>query len=107
MVFSRSGFIGCCEEFARLHCRQSLQAGRKRCGQARAEQAGLGDAGDGDGIGLVAAKHVEMRDVLPDREADMTARPAFEDQHRASDWLDRLTEQQPVSRPLGIDPQRS
>ena len=47
MVFSSSGLKCGGEEFARLHGRQAKQAGRKGRWPARAEQAGLGDAGDG------------------------------------------------------------
>ena len=73
MGISSSDFIGGGEEFARLHVRQALQAGRVGRGPARAEQARFGDAGDGDGIALVAAEDEKVRVVLPHREADMTA----------------------------------
>ena len=53
MVFSSSDFIGGCEEFARLHRRQALQAARVGCGPARAEDARLGDAGDVHGVGQI------------------------------------------------------
>ena len=59
-MFSSSYFVGGCEEFARLHGRQPLQAARVGCGPARAKKAGLGDAGDGDGVGLVATEDVEV-----------------------------------------------
>ena len=73
IVFSCSDFIGGYEEFARLHRRQALQTGRVGCGPARAEEAGFGDASDGDCIGLVATKDEEMRVVLAHSEADMAA----------------------------------
>ena len=57
MKVSCSDFIGGCEVFARLHRRQALQARGIGRGPARAEQARFGDAGDGDGVGLVAAQH--------------------------------------------------
>ncbi len=72
LVVSRSDFGGG-EEFARLHGRQALQAGREGHGPARAEEAGLDDAGDGNGVGLVAAEDEEIRVVLADSEADMPA----------------------------------
>ena len=72
-MVSCSDFIGNCEKFARFHRRQALQAGRVGCWPARAEEAGLGDPGDGDSVGLVAAQHVEMLVVLADRETDMAA----------------------------------
>ena len=50
-MFSCSEFIGGGEEFTQLHGGQALQAGRVGCGPARAEKAGLGNAGDGDGVG--------------------------------------------------------
>ena len=77
MVFSCSGLKGGGEEFARLHGRQALQARGVGCGPARAEQAGFGDARDGDSIGLVATQHEEMRVVLSDSEADMAAGAAL------------------------------
>ena len=73
MVFSRSDFIGGGEEFARFQGRQALQAGQVAHRPARARQSGLGDAGDGDGVGAVAAEDEEMRVVLPDGDAGMTA----------------------------------
>ena len=76
MVFSRSDFICGGEEFARLHGEQALQAGRVGRGPARAKEAGLGDTGDGDGVGLVAAEDEEMRVVLADGETDMAPGPA-------------------------------
>ena len=42
-------------------------------GSARTEQARLGDTGDGDGVGLVAAQHEEMRVVLAERSSYLTA----------------------------------
>lgn len=107
MIFSCSDFIGGCEEFAGLHRRQALHSGRVSCGPARAEKAGLGDPGDSDGVGLVAAQHVEVRFVLTHRETDMTARPAFEDQYGPNDRLYCLPKQQPVARPVGICAQRA
>ena len=86
MVFSSSDFVGG-EEFALRHGRQALRAGRKGCGPARAKEARLGDAGYGDGIGLVAAQDEEMRIVLADGETNMAAGAAFEDQDRAGDRL--------------------
>ena len=73
MVFSRSDFIGGCEEFARFHGRQALGAGRIGRGPARAEEAGFGDLGDGDGVGLVAAQQEEMRVVLAERSSYLTS----------------------------------
>ncbi len=107
MVFSNSDFIGGGEEFARLHGREALISGRESCRPARAEEAGLGDAGDGDGIGLVAAEDVEMRVVLADGEADVAARTAFEDQHRTGDGLGLLAEQKPMPSPVGVGAQRA
>ena len=46
-----------------------------------------------------------MRIVLAECEADMAARAAFEDQHRANDRLHRLAEQEPITRPVGIGAQ--
>lgn len=71
MVFSSSDFIGGREEFALLHGRQALKSGWEGGGPARAEETGLGDAGDGDGVGLVAAEDEEVRVVLSDSKADM------------------------------------
>ena len=105
MVVSSSDFIGGCEEFARPHRRQALGAGWIGRRPARAEKAGFGDAGDGNGFGLVAAQHVEMRVVLADCEADMAAGTALKDQHGADDGLHHLPEQQPVARPIGIGAQ--
>ena len=102
MVVSSSDFIGGCEEFARLHGRQALLAGWIGRGPARAQEAWLGDAGDGDGVGLVAAEHVEMRVILAEREADVAPRPAFKDQHGPGNRLHCFPEQQPVARPIGI-----
>ncbi len=48
-----------------------------------------------------------MRAVLAEGEADMAAGAAGEDQNRAGDRLHRLAEQQPVTRPVGIDAQRA
>jgi hypothetical protein len=104
-MVSCSDFVGGCEEFARLHGRQALQAGRVGCRPARAEEAGLGDAGHGDGVGLVAAQHEEMRIVLADREADVAAGAAGEDQYRAGDGFGVAPEQQPVACPVRIHAQ--
>ena len=63
--------IGCRrggEQFAGLHGRQ---ARGERSGPARAEDAGLGDAGEGDGVGLMATQHLEMRLVLAASEPHM------------------------------------
>ena len=76
MIFSCSDFIDGCEEFAGLHCSQALLPGWDGDRPARAKEAGLGDAGDGDSIELVAAEHVKMRVVLSHRETHMAARPA-------------------------------
>lgn len=97
MAFSSSHFIGGDEEFARPHGRQALGVGWEGGGPARAEQAGFGDPGDGDGIGLVAAKDVEMRVVLTKGEADMAAWASFEDQDCAGDRLGVLAELEPVA----------
>ena len=43
----------------------------------------------------------------PTAKTDMAARSAFKDHNRASDWLHRLPEQQPVSDPIGIGAQRA
>ena len=75
-MFAFSDFIGGGEEFAGLHRRQSLEAGWKGRRPARADQAGFGDTGDGDGVGLVAAQHEEMRVVLAEDEDDMATRSA-------------------------------
>lgn len=71
MMYSYSDFIGGRENFARLHGRQALQSGRVSCGPTHAEEARLGDPGDGDGIRLVAAQHVEVGVVLTDGETHM------------------------------------
>ena len=66
--------IGCRragEQFAGLHGRQALKARGQRSGPARAEDAGLGDAGEGDGVGLMATQHLEMRLVLAASEPHM------------------------------------
>ena len=107
MIFSCSDFIGGCEEFTRLHGRQALMAGWVADGPARAEQAGFGDAGDGDGIGLVAAENEEIRVVLADREADVAARTAFKDLYGAGDGLALLAEPQRAARPIGVGTQRA
>ena len=52
---------------------------------ARAREAGLGHAGDGDGVGLVAAEDVDGMVVLTDGEADKATRAAFEDQDSTGD----------------------
>ena len=52
---------------------------------ARAREAGLGHAGDGDGVGLVAAEDVDGIVVLTDGEADKATRAAFEDQDSTGD----------------------
>ena len=48
-----------------------------------------------------------MRVVLADGEADMADLPAFEDHNRAGERLHRLSEQQPVSGPIGIAARRA
>ena len=106
-MFSSSDFICGGEELARLHGRQALQAGRVGGRPARTEQAGLGDPGDGDGVGLVAAEDVEVRVVLIYGEADVTTGAAFEHQHCAGGGSGVLAEQQPVARPIGIGAQRA
>ena len=106
-MFSYSDFIGGGEEFARLHGRQALQAGWEGEGPARTEQARLGDACDGDCVGLVAAQDEEMRVVLADGKADMAAGTAFEHQDRAGNRLGVAAEQQPVAGPVGIGAQRA
>ena len=107
MVFFSSDFIGGCEEFARLHGRQALWAGRVSRGPARAEEARLGDPGDGDGVGLVAAEDEEVRVVLAHGEADMAAGAALKHKHSAGHRFGFLPEQQPVARPVGICAQRA
>ena len=88
-MFSCSRLKGGGEEFAWLHGRQALRTGREGCWPARAEQAGFSDAGDGDGVGLVAAEDEEVRVVLTDGKADMAAGAASEDQHGAGNRLHR------------------
>jgi hypothetical protein len=73
MVFSSSDFIGGGKECAGLHRWQALCADGNGSWPACAEEAGLGDPGDGDCVGLVATEDVEMRVVLADGEADMAA----------------------------------
>ena len=48
-----------------------------------------------------------MRVILADVEADMATSASFENQDRACDRLNRLPEQKPVARPLGIGAQRA
>jgi len=107
IVFSSSDFIVGREEFTGLHGRQALQAGREGRRPARAKEARLGDAGNGDGVRLVASEHVEMRVVLAYGKTDMAARSAFENQDGAGDRLHRLPEQKRVAGPLGIGAQRA
>lgn len=46
--------------------------------------------------------HIELHVLLADREADLTDGTASENQHRASDGLHCLPEQEPVSGSIGI-----
>ena len=83
MVFSFSDFIVGGEKCARPYGRQALRANGKSRGPARVRQARLGDAGHGDGSGLVATRHEEMRVVLTQGKADMAAGTTLKNQHRA------------------------
>ena len=95
-----SGFVDGKVHLPGLRGGQTDRAGGNGRGPSRAKKAGIGDAGDGDSVRLVAAEDEQGLIVLADRKANMPAAAPFKDKHRAVGWLDSDISAWIASRPV-------